>query len=214
MKIIKERFDHFSISYPLEKIASLEKILFIDIETTGFTARSSYLYMIGCAYYQEGNWHTIQWMAENYEQEADILTAFFQFAENFECLIHFNGNVFDLPYMTQKCVKLSLPYTFDRLTGIDLYRRISPYKAILNLPNCKQKTMEDFLGIDREDTYNGKELISFYQEYVNHPNEQTLYTLLLHNRDDLRGMLQLLSMLSYYDLFTESVRARKVQANS
>ena len=66
MRISKETIENFRISYPLEKLAPLERILFLDIETTGFTARSSYLYLIGCAYYQSGKWHTIQWLAENY----------------------------------------------------------------------------------------------------------------------------------------------------
>ena len=61
----------------LDKLAPLEQILFLDIETTGFTSRTSYLYMIGCAYYQAGKWRTIQWMADDYSQEGDILTAFF-----------------------------------------------------------------------------------------------------------------------------------------
>ena len=47
MRISEETLENFSISYPLERLAPLERILFIDIETTGFTARSSYLYLIG-----------------------------------------------------------------------------------------------------------------------------------------------------------------------
>ena len=120
MKISEEVMEQFSISYPLEKLAPLDQILFVDIETTGFTARSSYLYLIGCAYYQEGSWHTIQWMAEDYSEESRVLVAFFQFAANYQYLIHFNGNNFDLPFITQKCEQLSLPYNFDAMAGIDL----------------------------------------------------------------------------------------------
>ncbi|MCD7837019.1 MAG: hypothetical protein LUG83_10325, partial [Lachnospiraceae bacterium] len=45
------------------------------------------------------------------------------------------------------------------------------------------------------------------------PSEFSEKSLLLHNADDLRGMLELLPMLSYYDMFNSSVRAKKVQAN-
>ena len=54
MKKSEETLEDFAISYPLDKLAPLEQILFLDIETTGFTSRTSYLYMIGCAYYQAG----------------------------------------------------------------------------------------------------------------------------------------------------------------
>ena len=59
MKKSEETLEDFAISYPLDKLAPLEQILFLDIETTGFTSRTSYLYMIGCAYYQAGKWRTI-----------------------------------------------------------------------------------------------------------------------------------------------------------
>lgn len=214
MKVSEEVLEGFSISYPLERLAPLERILFLDIETTGFTARSSRLYLIGCAYYLAGKWRTIQWMAEDYSQEADILKAFFEFARLYRYLIHFNGNNFDLPFLTQKCEQLSLSYSFEGFQGIDLYKRIAPYKFFLKLPNCKQKTLEQFLGIDRKDVFSGGELIGIYHDYVKNPTEFSENSLFLHNADDLRGMLETLPMLSYYDLFNQPVRARKVQANS
>lgn len=213
MTISKETIHQFSLSYPIEKLAPADQVLFIDIETTGFTARSSYLYLIGCAYYEAEAWNTIQWMAEDYGQEADILKAFFEFAANYKYLIHFNGNNFDLPFILQKCEQLSLPYNFDNMQGIDLYKRISPYKFFLKLPNCKQKTLEQFLGLDRKDVFSGGELISIYHEYIKTPSEFSEKSLLLHNADDLRGMLEILPILSYYDMFNSSVKAKKVQAN-
>lgn len=214
MKVSDETLEGFTISYPLEKFAPLDEILFLDIETTGFTAHTSYLYLIGCAYHQAGKWHVIQWLAENYQEETDILNAFFDFSKLYRYLIHFNGNNFDLPFISQKCMQLLLPYTFDSFEGLDLYRRLTPYKNLLNLPNCKQKTLEKFLGVDREDPFSGGELIGIYHDYVEKPNEFSEKSLMLHNFDDIKGMLQIVPMLAYPDLFDESVKARKVQANS
>ena len=213
MRISEETLENYSIAYPLENLAPLERILFLDIETTGFTAKSSYLYLIGCAYFQAGKWRTIQWMAETYEQEKDVLTAFFEFAKLYKFLIHFNGNNFDLPFLTQKCVQFHLPYNFDNFTGIDLYKRIAPYKFFLKLPNCKQKTLEQYLGINRKDVFSGGELIGIYHDYIKSPTEFSEKALFLHNADDIKGMLEILPTLAYYDMFNKEVRARKVQAN-
>lgn len=213
MKISQETLENFTLSYPLEHITPLENVLFVDIETTGFTAKSSYLYLIGCVYYSAGKWNIIQWMAENYTQEVIILKKFFQFAQSYQFLIHFNGNHFDLPYLLEKCEQFKLPYNFNAFQGIDLYKRISPYTSFLNLPNCKQKTLEQFLGINRQDIFTNGELISFYHEYVKSPTEFSEKSLFLHNSDALKGMLEILSLLSYYDLFNNSIKARKVQAN-
>ena len=109
-------------------------ILFLDIETTGFTANSSYLYMIGCAYHQDGNWQIIQWMAENYEQEQDILAAFLEFSADYHCLIHFNGN-----------------YHTDSGSGIITYlRQYRPgvrLKTVYSVRQEETKSLEDdYLG--------------------------------------------------------------------
>lgn len=213
MKVSQEILQDFTIQYPIENLCEPEKILFLDIETTGFTARSSFLYLIGCAFFREGCWQTVQWMAENFQEEAELLHSFFRFSEGFTMLAHFNGNNFDLPYLTQKCQQLELPYSFDAFEGLDLYRRISPYKSFLYLENCKQKTLEKFLGLNREDIYSGGDLISVYESYVNAPSEECARLLLLHNVEDLKGMLSVIAMLSYHDALNLPVKAKKVQAN-
>ena len=213
MRTINQTLDNFIIQYPLERIAPLDKLLFIDIETTGFTAKSSSLYLIGAAYFYSGCWHIKQWFAENYNDEQSVLNDFFSFAADYTHLVHFNGNNFDLPYLLQKCEMYKLPHNFDKFEGIDIYKRISPYKSFLHTPNCKQKTLEELLGIDREDIYSGGDLIGFYHEYVRNPDKETCHTLLLHNSDDMRGMLLILPLLAFYDLFNSPIKAKKVQSN-
>ena len=213
MRTETEVLHNFTINYPLDKIAPLEKILFMDIETTGFQAASSHLYMIGLAYYEDKAWHIIQWLADSYEEESKIISAFFQFSVGFTHLFHYNGNNFDLPFIMQKCTKYGFSYNFDKFTGIDLYRRFAPYRAKLGLPNCKQKTIENFLGLKRLDIYDGGDLISVYHDYVSSPSNEARYILLLHNNSDLKGMLGIIPVLAYHDIFNGQIKARKVQAN-
>lgn len=212
MQILNHTLESFTIEYPLERIAPLDQFLFVDIETTGFTAKSSSLYLIGTAFYAGGGWQIRQWFAENPLEEAALLDDFFAFAASFTHLIHFNGNNFDLPYLLQKCAQHKKQHTFDGYEGIDLYKRLSPYKAFLHVPNCKQKTLETLMGIEREDRYHGGELIDVYRQHVQKPAEEGKALLLLHNREDMQGMLRLVPLLAVYDLFNGEIRAKKVQA--
>jgi uncharacterized protein YprB with RNaseH-like and TPR domain len=75
-------------AYPYENLAVLSDLLFIDIETTGFTAHSSSLYLIGCAYYKDDRFYTIQWFADNYQEEELLLYHFFNFSSRFHHLVH------------------------------------------------------------------------------------------------------------------------------
>ena len=213
MKTLDQIIDNFTLSYPLDTICDPEKALFLDIETTGFTARSSSLYMIGCAYLKDSTWHTIQWFAQDPSQQADVLKAFLSFAQKNSFLIHFNGNQFDLPYLKQKCEECNIEQSLDAFDGLDLYRRIFPYRKLFPIPDCKQKSLEKFLQVGREDLYTGGELIEIYEEYTKAPTENAENLLLLHNREDLIGMLSILPILSYRDLFNKSLKAIKVQAN-
>lgn len=190
-------------TYPLLRLGKLDELLFFDIETTGFSGDYSSLYLIGCTYYavEDKTWRLIQWFADTKKAERDVLLAFFEFLENFSVLIHFNGDGFDIPYLLKRCAYYNLPYNFSNVISIDIYKKIKPYKQILDLESLKQKSIEGFLGVARKDMFSGGQLIEVYGDYlVSH--DQFLYDLLmLHNEDDLKGMPSILPILNYPDFF-------------
>lgn len=191
-------------TYPLERIGRLEELLFFDIETTGFSGDYSQLYLIGCTYWKEGGWHLIQWFADTAASEEELLHAFFRFLTRFRILIHFNGDGFDIPYLMKRCHQYHLPYGFDQIQSLDIYKKIRPYRRLLGLENLKQKSVEQFLGVSRQDQYSGGQLIEVYKEYLT-TQEAALYDLLiLHNEDDLKGMPRILPILNYPDFFEHS----------
>ncbi len=219
MKCIQKDLGILSPKYPIENLCVPEQTLFIDIETTGLYVRSSNLYMIGCAYLDKGAdrpacWRSIQWLATNYEDEINVLNAFVAFARPYRYLIHFNGNQFDIPYLQNKLQQYNIRFSFDDFEGIDIYRRLSTYKTFLKLPNCKQKTIENFVtATAREDQYTGGELIDIYHEYVLNHNAEKEHLLLLHNEEDVKGMLEIVAALAIPDLFHLPVKVTRVQAN-
>ncbi len=186
-------------TYPLHRLGPLEKLLFFDIETTGLSGDYSHLYLIGCTYHRNGSWHLIQWFADDPNSEEALLTAFFHFLKDFDFVIHYNGDGFDIPYLLKRCRILDLPYDFSHVTSIDLYKRIKPYRKLLHLENLKQKSIERFLGINRQDTYSGGELIPVYKEYLVTHKDSLYDMLMLHNREDLEGMPLILPILNYPD---------------
>ena len=214
MQTIKNSITVDMTAYPYEKLAVLSDLLFIDIETTGFTARSSSLYLIGCAYYKDGRFYTIQWFADNYQEEELLLYHFFNFANRFHHLVHYNGNHFDVPYLEAKCIQYDLPFDFKLMEGIDLFKRILPYKNFLKLSSLKQKAIEDFLCLKRDDIYDGGQLITVYHDYVADPKEFNLQLMLLHNYEDLRGMIRIVPILAYADIFNLPLKVCKAGKNS
>ncbi len=219
--------------YPFELEYPLTSIVFFDIETTGFAANSTYLYLIGCAFYKNDSFSLIQWFAEDIKEEALLLTSFFEFLKNYEVLLHYNGTGFDIPYLLRKCEHWKLDYSFDHLVSIDIYKKILPLKKLFQLPNFKLKSIESFLKIKRTDLFDGGELIQVYQSYLGKRHyeilrsrrspdivmtepseaEQLLGLLLLHNEDDIRGLLLISSILCYVDLFEKPIRILQAEVD-
>ena len=44
---------NFELKYPLQNLAPVDRILFLDIETTGFLSSESAIYLIGCAFFSD-----------------------------------------------------------------------------------------------------------------------------------------------------------------
>lgn len=178
------------------------RFLFFDIETTGFTAAHTTLYLIGVLWYEDNSIHICQWFNDDGYSEGQLLHAFHTFSKNYTHLVHFNGLGFDIPYLRNKCITQGLnDPAWENLEQIDIFRLIRSYKNIFGLSSMKQTSIERYLGISREDTYTGKDLIHIYQRYVAKPNEPEEHLLLLHNHDDLLGMPQLSVILNYTMFF-------------
>lgn len=189
----------FPDTYPLERLGPLEDLLFFDIETTGFSGDRSRLYLIGCVFFRGGSWHLTQWFADTEESEQEILETFIEFTGDYSLLIHFNGDQFDIPFLQKRCQAYGLIWDLSGFSSVDIYKKIRPYRKVLGLDSLKQKALEIFLGVFRQDKYSGGELIKVYQDYLVSRQDRLYRLLMLHNREDLEGMPLILPVLSYPD---------------
>lgn len=190
-----------------------EDALFLDIETTGFSPANTRLYLIGCARRQDETMIIEQFFADSKEDEILILSDFLKLLESYKILITFNGTGFDIPYLKAKCNTYHLPEYFNQKDSIDLFKIASSLKFLLKLPNYKQKTIEAFLGIEREDIFDGGQLINIYHEYLTYPSKQQLHFLKQHNYEDVLGMLDLLPVLSYSSLLKGEYVLHSIESN-
>ena len=202
MITIEKTFD-LQLNYDLSRIGDPERILFFDIETTGLTAYGSALYLIGAVHFRDGVCLFRQWFCESLSQEMPVLNAFFDYCKDFDTLLHFNGDTFDIRYLEGLAEQYGLATPFSRMQSVDILKLVRKRKKILGLTSCRQKSIEKFLGIDREDVFSGGELIPVYDEFQKTGSEKLLKLLLLHNEEDLLGMPEILPVLNYVDCFME-----------
>ncbi len=186
------------------KAIPLSDICLFDIETTGFAADVTFLYLIGCLTHEADGWVMTQFFAEDGASEQQILSSFLEFVRPYQAVMHFHGNGFDLPYLKKKYEKYGIPFEPSGKPGIDCYQVINPYRKLLALKNLKQRTVEEYMGIFRDDPYDGGETAKQYQAFVKatlmkQPEAEELFDLLLlHNHDDLTGLLGILPLVHFF----------------
>lgn len=174
-----------------------EECVFFDIETTGFSASGSQLYLIGVVYLKNDTWQSLQWFADTFHSEEEVLSAFLTFIKDYSYLISFNGDGFDIPYLSKKALMFDIENTIPHLCSVDIFKAVKLFKSLLSLENYKQKSIERFLDLKREDQYNGGELIEVYQQYLRNGSDELYHLLILHNAEDIAGMPDILPIMAY-----------------
>ncbi|WP_105616072.1 ribonuclease H-like domain-containing protein [Vallitalea okinawensis] len=209
MKIIKEALNlniHIKDYIPYEN----EDVIFFDIETTGFHRDYSQLYLLGYVYFEKNVWYVEQHLAENPSEELEILKALYQLIKDKAVVITYNGDSFDFPYVNHKLSSYELP-PVDNYMSIDIYKDVKKYKTFLGLENYKLKTIEKLVGIYREDPYTGGDLIEQYKIYTQTKDSDLEYNLLLHNKEDMIALLDLMAIYDYLNIISEIQEATYVE---
>ena len=205
MENIEYSYDIDNISYSLDKYFD-ENTVFFDIECTGLSPRKSFIYLIGYAV-RLGNKITItQLLANNEAEELEVLEEFERVICKYDNLLGFNSTRFDEAFIVERCRKYKFNTTIKSKHHIDMYLTTTKAKCLLDLPNYKQKTIEEFLGLHRDDKYNGGELIPVYQHYSLMGDKESKDLILLHNFEDIKGMIYISDIMAYTDLLTSDLR--------
>lgn len=176
-----------------------EEAVFLDIETTGLSPMRSFIYLIGLVFIdlKEMTMHITQLIAEDRDEEEEILKLTKERLKGYKTVVTYNGNSFDLPFIAKRAERYGIePIAMD---SFDMYEKLRLHKDTLKLDGLKQKNIEKKLGITREDRYNGGECISFYKDYVKNKNQESFDRFVLHNYDDLLYMPATMSILDLLD---------------
>ena len=176
-----------------------EEAVFLDIETTGLSPMRSFIYLIGLVFIdlKKVTMHITQLIAEDRDEEEEILRLMKERLEGYKTVVTYNGNSFDLPFIAKRSERYGIePIAMD---SFDMYEKLRLHKDTLKLDGLKQKNIEKKLGITREDRYNGGECISFYKDYVKNKNQESFNRFVLHNYDDLLYMPATMSILDLLD---------------
>lgn len=165
-----------------------------DIETTGLSPKFCKVILIGIVYNENNKTIIKQFFALNEDEEKELLHEFINEIKHFSKHITFNGFTFDIPFLNSRFQKHNIDFTLDKFDDLDILRLVKPYKEKLSLYDCKLKTIEKYIGINRNDEISGKESVEMYNEFVSSQNKNLKDKILLHNYEDIYYLAHLIKI--------------------
>lgn len=181
----------------IRELFKLKKVCIFDIETTGLNRNKDEVILIGYMFMENGKPVIKQLFAESHKEEKIVLLNFYNDLKNFDLLITYNGKNFDIPFLESRFLKHNIDSLITDIDHIDVFQHLKLYKNFLNISNYKLKSIESFLGIDREDTISGKESVLLYEKYVKTKSKKLLDKILLHNYEDIYHLGKVLSIYNH-----------------
>ena len=191
----------------------ISKILFFDIETTGFNKVEDVIMLVSLGYYTNFNeFFTKQYYAEYIEDEVSIMEQLKKDICGFNYWCSYNGIAFDEPYIKKKMQMHQIEFTAPE-NHIDLYRLIKPYYTQFGLHRCNLKTIEKYLGIERKDQIDGGLSAQLYKQYLYTNNDDIRDTIMLHNYEDVLNLPILFKLIYKIDTDPKVIREPSITSS-
>ncbi|MGF7184521.1 hypothetical protein GGQ84_000605 [Desulfitispora alkaliphila] len=175
-----------------------QELVFLDIEATSLYPNQP-LFLVGIMYCssvsaQGMEFKIQQYLGEAPAEEGALLLDLGQTLREFQAVVTYNGNKYDLPYIQERWKAHKIEGKMPGLAVDLLLQARRRYKGIL--PNCKLQTLEqELLGFKRQGDIPGYIIPRAYYDYVNRGNQDVMDKILYHNRLDLIYMVKLLQKL-------------------
>lgn len=197
--IVRENIQKVYMPINIFNEYKMDSIAYFDIETTGFKKEEDNIILISLGWYiNEENFNIKQYYAENLDEEKELLKAFGKDIEGFVTWCSYNGLAFDEPFIKFRFQKNDLGYRVPN-EHIDLYRLIRPYYKQLGIDRCNLKTVEKFIGIEREDTIDGGLSVELYNKYLQTSSDDLKEKIMLHNYEDVLNLPQIFHLIYRVD---------------
>ncbi|MCA0757955.1 ribonuclease H-like domain-containing protein [Paenibacillus sp. N4] len=169
--------------------AASERILFLDLETTGLGVGAGNVpFMIGIGYVKNGQYVIEQTIIRHPAEERAMLAYLTEKLTDFEYLATYNGKTFDWPLVQSRLIMNGLGRNIWEPKHLDF---LHPARSIWRntLASCRLSHVEEErLGIRREDDVPGSLAPQLYFQFLADGNPAPLEGVFRHNETDMLSL--------------------------
>lgn len=193
-------------------IIDLEKIIFLDTETSGLVGGTgTFVFMIGIGYFKNNVFHIKQLFLRSPDSEKALIASLDQFLCSFKVIVTYNGKSFDVPMINTRYVINGFESPLESYIHIDLLHLAR--KLWRNrIPNRSLGYVEqEILGFTRtQDEVPGWMVPQIYLDYLHSSDARPLKSVFYHNAMDVLSLAGLLKHIS--NLFSPSSNINEIHS--
>jgi uncharacterized protein YprB with RNaseH-like and TPR domain len=175
---------------------ALERMLFLDTETTGLAGGTgTYAFLVGLGYFEptaDGACFVLeQCMMRSYAEERAMLSWVAERLQRFEALATFNGRVFDVPLLQTRFLMSRMRLDLEEWLHFDL---LPPARRLWRAAagSCALQSLErHVLGARREHDVESFLIPAIYHQYLRDGDGRYLRRVFDHNRADVLATVAL-----------------------
>jgi uncharacterized protein YprB with RNaseH-like and TPR domain len=182
--------------------ASVEQLLFLDLETTGLG--TSPVFLIGTLACRGRELVVRQFLARTYAEEPAILSSVAEELARRPLCVSFNGKSFDVPYLRVRAAATGVPVPEPR-HHLDLLH--AARRAFgRSVPDCRLQTLERTVcgRRRRSDDIASHDIPRAYHDFVRTGDARELAQIMQHNLHDLVTMAHLMALMIGEDVKRET----------
>jgi len=181
----------------------LGRVLFMDVESTGLEAESSFVVGVGFMY-EDGSWRHL--FAASLSDEARVVREAVEEASRFDTVVTWNGLSFDVPMLVARALVNNVdPSPLLKPRHVDLLRLFRDY---VRLGRYGLDDVAKFLGIPKKVQLKGSDMPPLYLRALS-GDRGSLKVIEEHCYDDLQALREVFNRSrSLVEAYVELVEGR------
>ena len=190
----------------------LEKVLFLDTETTGLSGGAGTIaFLTGLGYFEGEQFVVEQDFMRDYPEEKQMLARVGELLARSELLVTFNGRTFDMPLLDSRFIMQGMRNPAPEIPHLDLLKCARAAWKI-RLARCNLASLEEkVFGLTRRDDLPGSLVPKAFFDYLHSGEFYWVEPVLAHNVQDIRSMpMVLAALLRLYERPTEAEYAQDI----
>ena len=179
------------------RLSSLDRWLYVDIETTGLTGAATVAFLVGFGEWVNGDFHIVQLFLKDRSSEEFLLEEVESRMAGRQALVTFNGKAFDVPLLNSRFTMCGLRPPAVPDAHLDLLSLVRNMGRRPEYGQSLKEAIRRFTGTVRDGDIPGHLIPALYFIYERDEDASILEPVMKHNRLDILDMACLVWVLSH-----------------